>query len=225
VGTRRCSPMPPSLDVVRDDFDRIARHSRGQPDRVEPATERLLGGMPRGRCRVLEVGCGTGAVARRLATGGARVTAIDLSPRMIDVARVRTNDALGIEYRVGDFLTWEPRGFDVAISIATLHHLPLAEALARMAAAIVPGGIVLVGDLFAARGLLALPYNALSWLRRRFDPRRDPAELSAAWSAHGAHDQLLSFREVCAVAAAALPGATIRRHLGWRYTLVWRKPR
>jgi 2-polyprenyl-3-methyl-5-hydroxy-6-metoxy-1,4-benzoquinol methylase len=218
--------MLPSPDVVRDDFDRIARHARGLPDRIEPPTHRLLAALPRGRCRVLEVGCGTGALSRKLATGGARVTAIDLSPRMIDVARVRTNDGLGIEYRVSDFMTWEPRGFDVAIAIATLHHLPLADALTRMAAAVVPGGTVLVGDLFAARGLLALPYNAISWLRRQLRPRPEPnGELTAAWAAHGEHDDMRSLREVRAIAAATLPGCSVRGHLGWRYTLVWRKPR
>lgn len=222
----RCPIMLPSPEVVRDDFDRIARHSRGLPDRIEPATQRLLGAMPRGRCRVLDVGCGTGGLARKLANGGARVTGIDLSPRMIDVARVRTTDGLGIEYRVGDFMTWSPRGYDVAIAIASLHHLPLADALTRMAAAIDPGGLVLIGDLFAARGVLDLPYNAVSWLRRRLRPAgADPADLAAAWAAHGQHDRLLTFREVRAIAQATLPGATVRRHLEWRYTLVWRKPR
>jgi SAM-dependent methyltransferase len=218
--------MLPSPEVVRDDFDRIARHSRGLPDRIEPAAQRLLGQLPPGRCRVLDIGCGTGALARRLATGGARVTGIDLSPRMIDVARVRTTDGLGIEYRVGDFMTWQPRGFDAAIAIASLHHLPLADALTRMADAVVPGGLVLVGDLFTARGFLRLPYNALSWLRRRLRPAGDPpADLAAAWAAHGAHDDLLTLREVRAIAERTLCGATVRRHLEWRYTMVWRKPR
>ena len=219
--------LPPS-EVIRDDFDRIARHSRGLPDRIEPAAQRLLGQLPPGRCRVLDIGCGTGARARRLATGGARVTAIDLSPRMIDVARVRTTDGLGIEYRVGDFMTWQRREplYDAAIAIASLHHLPLDAALTRMADAVVPGGLVLVGDLFTARGPLALPYNAISWLRRQLRPLPEtPADLAAAWAAHGTHDDLLTFRQVRAIAQATLPGATVRRHLEWRYTLVWRKPR
>src|SRR5690606_6787921 len=99
----------------RADFDRIASHAPA--DSLEPAARRLLAQVPL-RSRVLEIGCGTGQFARELATRrGARVTAIDLAPRMIDVARVRTRDSLGIDFRVADFLELSPRGFDVAVAI------------------------------------------------------------------------------------------------------------
>jgi len=174
------------------------------------------------RSRVLEIGCGAGALSRELATKrGARVTAIDLSPRMIDVARVRTSDSLGIEYRVADFMTLAPRGFDVVISVNTLHHLPLAAATERMAHAIVPGGCVMIADLFEARGLFELPYNALSWLLHR--ARTTSSELAAAWQAHDENDELLSLSQIRATLRSALPGAVVRRHLGWRYSAVWKK--
>ena len=218
--------MPPSTDVIRADFDRIATASRSLPDGIEPAARSLLVQVPL-RSRVLEVGCGAGALARDLATKrGARVTAIDLSPRMIDVARVRTSDSLGIEYRVADFLALAPRGFDVVISNATLHHLPLAIAAERMAQAVNPGGLVMIADLFEARGVWELPYNAVSWLRRRLKGATKPAttELAAAWQAHGENDELLSLSQIRATLRAALPGVTVRRHLAWRYTAIWRKP-
>lgn len=214
--------MPPSTDVIRADFDRIATASRSLPDQIEPAADRLLAQVPL-RSRVLEVGCGAGALARDLATKrGARVTAIDLSPRMIDVARVRTSDSLGIEYRVADFLALAPRGFDVVIATNTLHHLPLAIAAERMGQAVVSGGLVMIADLFEARGIWELPYNALSWLCRRSQPAT--SELAAAWQAHGENDELLSLSQIRATLRGALPGVAVRRHLGWRYTATWRKP-
>jgi 2-polyprenyl-3-methyl-5-hydroxy-6-metoxy-1,4-benzoquinol methylase len=215
--------MPhPSVDVIRADFDRIAACSQEDSDRLEPAAQHLVAAVPL-RARVLEIGCGTGKLARELAAKrGARVTAIDVSPRMIDVARVRTKGSLGIEYCVADFLTLSPRGFDIVISANTLHHMPLTETAARMADAVVPGGKVLVADLFTARGLLELPYNGLSWLLR--STAHPTVELAAAWDAHWVHDDIPTLSKTRRALRASLPGVSVRRHLGWRYTAIWQRP-
>ncbi|MBV8760748.1 MAG: class I SAM-dependent methyltransferase [Deltaproteobacteria bacterium] len=205
-------------ETVRADFDRIA--AAEPPDHVEAPARRLVETLGM-RTRVLEIGCGTGALARMMARRGARVTAIDLAPGMIDLARGRTPGHLAIDYRVGDLRRLSPRGFDVAIAVNTLHHLPLAEGLARMASAVAPGGRVLVVDLFEARGIAELPYNAISWLLRTRETIAH--ELAAAWAAHR-DDALPSLAEIRRVAERALPGAMVRRHLGWRYSLRWNKP-
>jgi SAM-dependent methyltransferase len=200
-----------SADVIRADFNPIASRSSADAERVEPVAQRLLADVPL-RSRVLEIGCGTGTFARELASKrGAKVTAIDLAPRMIDVARVRTRANLGIEFRVADFMDLSPRGFDVVVAINTLHHLPLAIAAERMAQAVVPGGVVLIADRFDARGLGELPYNGLSRLLRQ------PSE-------HGQPDEHLPLRDIRTTLRAAMRGVMVRRHLGWRYTAVWHRP-
>ncbi|MEL6761876.1 MAG: methyltransferase domain-containing protein, partial [Myxococcota bacterium] len=58
--------------------------------------------------RVLDAGCGTGALSIELARRGAEVVAIDLSPTLVDLARQRTDADLGtgrIHYEVGDMLS------------------------------------------------------------------------------------------------------------------------
>jgi 2-polyprenyl-3-methyl-5-hydroxy-6-metoxy-1,4-benzoquinol methylase len=213
--------MLPSADVIRADFDRIAGHSGAVVERLEPAARRLVGAVPL-RSRVLEIGCGTGAFARELASKrGAKITAIDLAPRMIDVARVRTAPNLGVDFCVADFMELSPRGFDVVVAINTLHHLPLAVAAERMAQAVVPGGLVLIADLFDARGVAELPYNGLSWLLQK--PRAHDPQLVAAWGEHWQHDEHLPLREIRTALRRALPGVAVRRHLGWRYTAMWRR--
>lgn len=68
---------------------------------VRPAIERLLA-VQHGE-RVLDVACGNGLLARRLARLGARVTAVDVSPEMIGLAQARAFDpADRIEYDVID---------------------------------------------------------------------------------------------------------------------------
>ena len=200
--------MLPSADVIRADFHRSAAQSPDVAERVEPAAQRLVAEVPL-RSRVLEIGCGTGTFARELANKrGAKITAIDLAPRMIDVARVRTAANLGIDFRVADFMELSPRGFDVVVAIDTLHHFPIAVAAERMAQAVVPGGLVIITDGFARGSALELPYAGLSWLVHKDQPV--------------AHER--SLREVRAMLRDALPGVSVRRHLGWRYTAIWRKP-
>lgn len=197
-----------SSDVIRADF---ARCSGTASDRLEPSVQRLVAEVPL-RARVLEIGCGTGMLARELATKrGAKVTAIDLSPRMIDVARVRTPGSLAIEYRVADFLSLSPCGFDVVVAVNTLHHLPLHGGALRMAAALVPGGKLLIADLFSAAGVFELPYTGLSWLTRGSRP------------VDSHHDHIAALATVRQELRAALPGVRVRRHLGWRYTAIWHR--
>lgn len=139
---------------LRADFDRIAA---GEPPDHVVSPARAISDSVVFRQRVLEIGCGTGALARAMARRGARVTAIDLSPEMIHVARSRTPGHLAIEYRVADLTQIAPRGFDVAVAVDTLRHLGLSDALARMASAIVAGGILRVVDEHAG------------WLQREGD--------------------------------------------------------
>ena len=73
--------------------------AEGDPLGILPCLLELLGDVT-GRS-VLDAGCGEGYLARVLAGRGARVTGIDLSPRLIEIAREK--DTAGeIDYRVAD---------------------------------------------------------------------------------------------------------------------------
>ena len=132
--------------------------------------------------RVLEIGCGTGAVTARLASRGARITALDQNPAMLERARAR----LAAMPEVPGEVTWVERtasevdslpgaSFDaVAISFA-LSEMSAAErrfVLREVARCLAPGGALAVADevrpdrvwqrvLF---GLLRAPQAALGWL-------------------------------------------------------------
>ncbi len=113
---------------------------------VRPASERLLAIVPGER--VLDVGCGNGLVARRLAELGARVLACDVSPKMIEAARTRGDGEGRIEYRVAD-ATDEAQlralgnggVVDAAVANMVLMDIPTVEPLARALSALLrPGG-------------------------------------------------------------------------------------
>ncbi|MBV8915714.1 MAG: magnesium protoporphyrin IX methyltransferase [Acetobacteraceae bacterium] len=76
--------------------------------------------------RVLDAGCGTGAFAVAAATRGAEVTAIDLSPTLIGLARERAG-GLGIEFRVGDMADRSLGRFDHVVGMDSLIHYPAPD--------------------------------------------------------------------------------------------------
>jgi ubiquinone/menaquinone biosynthesis C-methylase UbiE len=94
--------------------------------------------------RWLDVACGVGNVSELASGAGARVTGIDLSPRLVGVAKERASaGGYRIEYRVGDAerLEAESESFDVLVSSVGMIFAPDHDAVAREAARVVrPGG-------------------------------------------------------------------------------------
>jgi 2-polyprenyl-6-hydroxyphenyl methylase/3-demethylubiquinone-9 3-methyltransferase len=102
--------------------------------------------------RVLDVGCGGGLLAEALARAGARVTAIDLAPAMIEVARLHAAEsALAVDYRLTsaeEVAAAEPAGFDVVTCMEMLEHVPEPAAMmATLAQLLRPGGALFVSTI------------------------------------------------------------------------------
>ncbi|WP_067692169.1 class I SAM-dependent methyltransferase [Nocardia jejuensis] len=195
----------------------------------------LLRRIPASATRVLDVGCGAGVFASKVAARGGRVDAIDRSEVMI--AQARRTVPVNVTCILGDILTEPlPAGsYDAIVSVTALHHLPLPQVLPILDRALRPGGVLVA---------IALP---------KFDPVRDiPVELAAflaqrvgtltfaalrtigrgSWYAReSTHDEMpvlldppLTTHQVREQATALLSGARVRRLLFWRYLLVWNKP-
>jgi SAM-dependent methyltransferase len=137
-----------------------------------------------GPARVLEVGCGWGELAARVATElGADVEGVDLSPRMVELACGR-----GVEARVGDVqaLPFADESFDCAVAAWMLYHVPdLDRALSELARVLAPGGR-LVAATNSLRHLEEL--WRLVGRDKRDEPRHfmaeDGAERLARWFPH-----------------------------------------
>ena len=111
--------------------------------------------------------------------------------------------------------------FDFACANTSLHHMDFAAALAAMARALRPGGRLAViglaahgsfGDYLAdAPGIpVGLAYRAVHGKGDPGAPIKDPE---------------MTWAEVRAAARRLLPGVRYRRHLLFRYSLLWSKPR
>lgn len=139
-------------ETVRQSWDRaVEGYAKGQDSgrdfyRYEffgPAQVALCGDVA-GR-RLLDLGCGNGYFAREMASRGARVTATDISPRMIDEARRRQAAApLGIDYHAIDAVDlpahFAPESFDMATSCLALQDMADPARALRSVASLLPAG-------------------------------------------------------------------------------------
>jgi magnesium-protoporphyrin O-methyltransferase len=113
---------------------RIRSSVRAGRDRMR---ETLLGWLPADLhgLRILDAGCGTGALAVEAARRGASVVAIDLSPTLVDLARERLPTDLpgSIDFRAGDMLDAALGEFDYVVGMDSLIHYETADAVRVLA--------------------------------------------------------------------------------------------
>lgn len=87
--------------------------------------------------RVLDAGCGTGALSIQAASRGASVVAIDLSPTLVALAQSRCPENLGkgkIEFRSGDMLDASLGSFDFIVCMDSLIHYQPADSVRALSA-------------------------------------------------------------------------------------------
>jgi ubiquinone/menaquinone biosynthesis C-methylase UbiE len=134
-------------------FDDIAeRYDGSLPAHVvehylRKRTAFVLGVCPPGRG--LDVGCGTGVLAQRLADTGYEMTGLDPSAGMLDVMRKRTSKVRAVHGSATD-MPFDDSSFDLALSVAVMHHIAepsaVRKTLAEMVRVVRPGGTVLIWD-------------------------------------------------------------------------------
>jgi SAM-dependent methyltransferase len=180
----------------------------------------ILGTVPNGCRRSLDVGCGEGTLARELRQVVPFVTGIDRDAASIELARRQDED---IEFVLGDFLThpFEPASFDHIASIAVLHHMDAATALERMRSLLAPGGTLAIVGLARNRYPADLPFVIAGGVGHRVH------KLSKPWwedSAPRVWPPPDTYAQTRRLARRVLPGVRYRRLLLFRYSLVWTKP-
>ncbi|WP_062518029.1 class I SAM-dependent methyltransferase [Demequina gelatinilytica] len=194
----------------------------------------LVADLPETARTALDVGCGEGYLARRLAERGLEVTAIDADPVAIGRARAQghTVELLdsteevpltspSITYRVGDVLAETLGTYDVVSASAVLHHLDLEDGLTRLRDLVAPGGRLIVVGMATPNWPKDLPRDVWATFIDKFH------RLFRGYWDHGCEcvwPAPHSFRDVRRAAERLLPGAVYTRELMWRYTLTWEAP-
>lgn len=204
------------MTIVRRIDRFMAAHAWSHNAHYHPWIMRRL---PATMSGALDVGCGTGDLARLLARRAAVVEGIDVEPAVIDAAR-RVGAPPGCTFTVAALDDLPPgRRYDAITAVAVLHHVPFADALRRLVGMLDPGGTLLVvgcyrmaGAVDRAVGLAAVPTNMAMGLYK--GSARPPLSMAAPTAS-----ATMTLPEIRGVADALLPGHRLRRALFWRYLL------
>jgi 2-polyprenyl-3-methyl-5-hydroxy-6-metoxy-1,4-benzoquinol methylase len=106
--------------------------------RVEMLTRHLVAGA-----RVLELGCGTGYFTRSLAKSGATITAIDISPDLLESAKQQI-PAPNVRFELENAyaMSFPADSFDSVVGSSVLHHLDVEKAVAEIHRVLKPSGSI-----------------------------------------------------------------------------------
>lgn len=188
--------------------------------------EWIITRLPSRRVEALDVGCGRGQLLSVLSEHFTHVhgTDIDASMRRVSMARCAglTNVTVGAER-----LEEAAGGADLVTMVAVLHHLDLAGALQQVRRLLNPGGRFLCVGLARPESTVDRLWDAASVLTNPiigFVRHPWVATQPSAAAPFPVKDPKLAFAQIRVVVDEELPGAKMRRHLGFRHTIEWTKP-
>jgi SAM-dependent methyltransferase len=136
--------------------------------RVKMLSSHLRPGMS-----VLELGCGTGTFTRELARSGADITAIDVSPELLEIARA-SYSAPNVHYETQNAyaLSYPDAAFDSVVGSSVLHHLEVEEALRNIYRVLQPGGTIFFTEPNMLNPQIAVQKN-VPWVKRKLGDSPD----------------------------------------------------
>lgn len=204
-------PLERYEDLVR----RVIPYYDEQPEMIAEAVREA---RPYGCARILELGAGTGSLARFLLDSfpAARMTALDVSPAMLATCR-RVLAPYGDRARVmeADLATGDLGSeYDAVVSRLAIHHLrdlQKERLFRRVFAALLPGGVLVNVDMIAGETEAESAALLDEWREYMRARGEDPA----AWEQWLAGDDDYPATERAQTAWLAAAGFT-RVHIAWR---------
>jgi 2-polyprenyl-3-methyl-5-hydroxy-6-metoxy-1,4-benzoquinol methylase len=181
----------------------------------------LVGIAAEHRGDVLDVGCGDGLLAQRLAPVSRSVTGIDPDAAAIGRAAERLESVRHVSVSHANFQDYRPgpRRFELITFVASLHHMDLWASLVKARKLLTPSGEIAVVGCAANKTVREWVWSGMSV----------PAARVGSWL-HSetrdigvvVHDPTEGLDDIRKTVDEVLPGASVRRPLYHRYLLRWR---
>lgn len=189
----------------------------------------VVDAVPDGCRAALDVGCGDGLLARKLASRAGSVTGVDRSPQMIRLARADVPE--NVTFVEADYLdgpspdspdSLDEGTYDFVSAVAVVHHTEFEDAVGRLVRLTAPGGRLVIVGLAYNKTLPDWVISGCGLPVSRFLARRHGGKLGPVGMP--IEDSAMCWGEVREAVRRLLPGARFRRRLLWRYVAVWDKP-
>jgi 2-polyprenyl-3-methyl-5-hydroxy-6-metoxy-1,4-benzoquinol methylase len=189
----------------------------------------LLKNVPPNCSCILDVGCGTGELTKKLVPYSTEIIGIDVSENMITEALKRNNDGKinYINISVEKYLEETDKKFDAIISIAALHHMDEEKILEAMKNKLSKDGKIIILDLVKGGimdyivALISVPSSIILRLKNN-GKLRVTKEQREAWKGHSQYDRYLTIKEVKSIVRKKLGKAKVKKHIFWRYSIVYK---
>lgn len=185
----------------------------------------ILRHLPENRGRAVDIGCGRGLLISRLASHFDQVEGADLDAAMRSAASERVARLSNVTISDAQLEDLEP-GIDLITMVAVLHHLDLERTLELVEQKLALGGKLLVVGLARPEtaadivwDLACAATNPVIGLAKHPRPHRGPKP----GEQFPVKDPELTLADIRAAVASTLPGARVRRRLGFRHTIEWTK--
>ncbi len=134
---------------------------------------KMLGSHLRPGISALELGCGIGLFTAELAQTGAAITAIDISPDLLEIAKTERS-ASNVNYEVQNAYAMNYGGetFDTVVGSSVLHHLELEPALREIRRVLKPDGTIFFTEPNMLNPQIAVQKN-VPWIKRKLGDSPD----------------------------------------------------
>jgi len=126
-----------TTSTIKEHFETEAFEFDSQIIKIIPYYEQMITALidsvqfkPFAAIRIIDLGCGTGTVAKRLGDKfpNSTIVCLDIASKMIEIAKYKLSDRKNTEFIVGDFSKIEfKEPFDVVVSSLALHHIQTDE--------------------------------------------------------------------------------------------------
>jgi 2-polyprenyl-3-methyl-5-hydroxy-6-metoxy-1,4-benzoquinol methylase len=184
--------------------------------------------------KALDIGCGKGVLASLLSPQSILVDAVDLSPVMIDEAKLLFGNNTKLNFICEDInaLSLLDDSYDFIVSTDVVHHLDFVWFCDYVKQLLKPQGKLVILDFYqndtlsdCISDIFSTCMNVIFNLRYNHKVSEYSKEDRLIWKKHENNDTFLTLSTIRELASRHLPNASIKRKLFWRYILVWEKAR
>ncbi len=118
----------------------------------------------------MEIGCGTGYFTKEIVKTSAEVTAIDISPELLEIAKLEITET-NVKFRLDNAydLSFDDCSFDSIVGSSVLHHLEIVKAISEMFRVLKPGGSMFFTEPNMINPQIALQKNIPALKRKLGD--------------------------------------------------------